>query len=57
MASNYVFERASSAEWFAQVYHDVELTKDRWRFSRGSADMPEPTDRVVIAAPLWVRTT
>lgn len=57
MADQYVFEHAKSVEWFAEVYHDVQLTKDRWRFSPGSADMPEPTDRILIAAPLWVRTT
>jgi hypothetical protein len=57
MANKYVFEHAKSVEWFAQVYHDVQLTRDRWQFSPGSPDMPEPTDRIVIAAPLWVRTT
>jgi hypothetical protein len=57
MANKYVFEHAKSVEWFAQIYHDVQLTRDRWQFSPGSADMPEPTDRIVIGAPLWVRTT
>ena len=55
MTDNYVFKRIVSAEWFAEVYHDVELDKDRWNLRPG-VDLPEPVDRVVIGAPLWVRS-
>jgi hypothetical protein len=55
MADRYVFRRIASAEWFAEVYHDVELDKGRWRFRPGE-DFPEPVDRIVIGAPLWVRS-
>lgn len=40
----------------AEVYHDVELDKARWKFQYGT-DVPEPVDRIVIGAPLWVRST
>jgi hypothetical protein len=56
MTGKYVFRRFSSAEWFAQIYHDVELDKDRWSFRHGDTDVPEPVDRIVIGAPLWVRS-
>jgi hypothetical protein len=55
MTRKYVFQRFLSAEWFAEVYHDVELDKDRWTFRHGETDVPEPVDRIVIGAPLWVR--
>ena len=51
----YVRHRILSAEWFAEIYHDVELTKERWSFKPG-VDMPEPVDRILIGAPLWVRS-
>lgn len=44
-----------SAEWFAEVYKDVELDKSRWNLKLGR-DIPEPVDRIVIGAPLWVRS-
>ena len=55
MVSKYVFERSDSAEWFAEVFHDVVLDKDRWNLAPGH-DVPEPFDRIVIGAPLWIRT-
>jgi hypothetical protein len=57
VTSKYVFQRFPSAEWFAQVYHDVELDKDRWDFRPGDPAVPEPVDRIVIGAPLWVRSS
>lgn len=55
MMGKYVRHRILSAEWFAEIYHDVELTKERWSFKPG-VDMPEPVDRILIGAPLWVRS-
>jgi hypothetical protein len=55
MTSRYVSQRIESAEWFAQVYKDVELDKERWNLTPG-ADIPEPVDRIVIGMPLWVRS-
>jgi hypothetical protein len=55
MLDKYVFKRTASAEWFGEVYHDVELDKSRWTLKPG-IDMPEPFDRIVIGAPLWVRS-
>ncbi len=55
MTDKYVFKRIVSAEWFAEVYHDVELDKGRWHLQPG-IDLPEPVDRIVIGAPLWVRS-
>jgi hypothetical protein len=56
MTGKYVFRRFASAEWFAEVYHDVELDKTRWNLVPGK-DLPEPVDRVVIGAPLWIRSS
>jgi hypothetical protein len=56
MTGEYVFKRFSSADWFAEVYHDVELDKERWDLRQGG-DWPHPVDRIVIGAPLWVRST
>lgn len=56
MTGKYVFKRIASAEWFAQVFHDVELDKSRWNLKPG-VDLPEPVDRILIGAPLWVRST
>lgn len=55
MLSGHVFKRIASAEWFAEVYHDVELDKSRWQLTPGH-DIPEPVDRIVIGAPLWIRS-
>lgn len=55
MTEKYVSRRFKSADWFAYVYHDVELDKSRWNLKPGK-DLPEPVDRIVIGAPLWVRT-
>jgi hypothetical protein len=55
MIDKFVFNRNASAEWFAEVYHDVELDKKRWNLRPG-VDLPEPVDRIVIGAPLWVRS-
>lgn len=54
MTGRYVLRHFPSAEWFCEVYHDVELDKDRWDLRPGT-DLPEPVDRIVIGAPLWVR--
>ena len=55
MTGKCAFKRIKSAEWFANVYHDVELDKKRWNFRPGR-DLPEPVDRIVIGAPLWIRS-
>jgi len=56
MTGRYVNRRIESAEWFAQVYKDVELDKNRWNLKPG-VDIPNPVDRIVIGIPLWVRST
>ena len=56
MTEKYVIDRLASAEWYAEVYRDVELDKQRWNLRPGH-DLPEPVDRIVIGAPLWVRTS
>jgi hypothetical protein len=55
MTGKRVFKSIQSTEWFAEVYHDVELDKNRWNL-RAGRDLPETVDRIVIGAPLWVRT-
>jgi hypothetical protein len=40
---------ADDVEWFAVIYKDVELTKGRWR-------LDHDVDRILVGAPLWVRT-
>ncbi len=55
MIKENIFKRIPAAEWFAEVYHDVELDKKRWDLRPGR-DLPEPVDRIVIGAPLWVRS-
>jgi hypothetical protein len=53
MTSKHVFKRIASAEWFAEVYHDVILDKvANWHFR---PDDPQP-DRIIIGAPLWIRS-
>jgi hypothetical protein len=56
MTKRKVFQYYPAAEWFAEVYKDVVLDKDRWHFKPGATDIPEPVDRIVIGAPLWLRT-
>jgi hypothetical protein len=56
MTQGKAFRRFPEAEWLAEVYKDVELDKDRWHFWPGDKAVPEPVDRIVIGAPLWVRT-
>lgn len=51
----HAFRRLRNAEWFAEVYHDAELNRERWHPHIGR-DWPQPVDRIVIGAPLWVRT-
>ncbi len=46
---------ATESEWFAQIYSDVVLDKDRWTFDRDGGLSPD-VDRILIGAPLWVRT-
>jgi hypothetical protein len=55
MTDRYVFTAPESSDWFAQVYKDVVLDKNRWNLRPGR-DLPEPVDRIVIGAPLWVRS-
>ena len=55
MTGRHVKRRIESAEWFAQVYKDVELDKNRWDLRPGT-DIPKPVDRIVIGMPLWVRS-
>jgi hypothetical protein len=55
MNGEYAFRHLSNAEWLAEVYHDVELDKERWH-QHIAGDWPQPVDRIVIGAPLWVRT-
>ncbi|WUR58535.1 hypothetical protein OHS32_26010 [Micromonospora chokoriensis] len=45
----YTFADAPESEWFAEIYSDVVLDKDRW-------SLDEPVDRILVGAPLWVRT-
>ena len=45
---------AKSAEWFADIYVDVELTKDRWDFS--PLEPEYGAERILIGAPAWIRT-
>lgn len=56
MTRRKAFQRYPAAKWFAEVYKHVELNKNRWHFRPGDTDVPEPVDRIVIGAPLWVRT-
>jgi hypothetical protein len=56
MTASHVFKRIASAEWFAEIYHDVELDKDRWAALQVGADAPAPVDRIVVGAPLWIRS-
>ena len=46
---------ATESEWYAQIYSDVVLDKDRWDLDRDGGISPD-TDRILIGAPLWVRT-
>jgi hypothetical protein len=46
---------AADAEWFAHIYSDVALTKDRWDF-RSDDSISTDTERILVGAPLWVRT-
>lgn len=55
MTGRHINRSIESAEWFAQVYKDVELDKNRWNLKPG-ADIPKPVDRIVIGMPLWVRS-
>lgn len=55
MTRRHIYQRMVSAEWFAEVYKDVELDKGRWNLKPGR-DLPEQVDRIVIGAPLWVRS-
>jgi hypothetical protein len=45
----YTFDEMADLEWFAEIYSDVLLDRGRW-VEAASAD------RVLIGAPLWVRT-
>lgn len=57
MTGRHVRRRIESAEWFAQVFKDVELDTARWNLKpTPRSDIPEPVDRIVVGAPLWVRS-
>jgi hypothetical protein len=45
----YTFADASDSDWFAEIYSDVILDRDRW-------SLDEPVDRILVGAPLWIRT-
>jgi hypothetical protein len=45
----FTFADAEDAEWLAEVYSDVVLDKERWH-------LDEEVDRIVVGAPLWIRT-
>lgn len=45
---------AEDAEWFAEIYVDVELTKGRWRFTKNEPEYG--AERILIGAPCWIRT-
>jgi hypothetical protein len=40
---------ADAVEWLAVIFKDVELDQARW-------DLDEHADRIVVGAPLWIRT-
>jgi hypothetical protein len=52
----YGFTAPDLSEWFAQVYKDVELDKSRWDYPHPGG-LPQPVDRIIIGAPLWVRSS
>jgi hypothetical protein len=45
---------AEDATWFAEIYVDVELDKDRWKFDKN--ELEYGAERILIGAPLWIRT-
>ncbi|MER6592108.1 hypothetical protein ABT214_09695 [Micromonospora purpureochromogenes] len=45
----FTFGDTSESDWFAEIYSDVVLDENRW-------DLEEPVDRILVGAPLWVRT-
>ncbi len=45
----FTLSHTDDSEWFAEIYADVELDKSRW-------DLDEAVDRIMIGAPLWIRT-
>ncbi|MFJ7244567.1 hypothetical protein ACIQWA_07925 [Kitasatospora sp. NPDC098652] len=44
---------ATDVEWLAVIYSDVTLDPERWNFSGTTL---EGTQRIIVGAPLWVRT-
>jgi hypothetical protein len=44
----FTLSQADESEWFAEIYSDVELDKERWNI--------KGVDRILIGAPLWIRT-
>jgi hypothetical protein len=56
LVDRYVFTAPDSSEWFAQIYKDISLENSRWS-DLGRGGVPGPIGRIVIGAPLWVRTT
>ncbi|MFJ1931563.1 hypothetical protein ACIPLC_15180 [Kitasatospora sp. NPDC086801] len=44
---------ATDVEWLAVIYSDVTLDPERWDFNGTNL---EGTQRIIVGAPLWVRT-
>jgi hypothetical protein len=55
MITKSVKDLVVSGEWFADIFKDVVLSKDRWTLQPGE-DVDEKVDRILIGFPLWVRT-
>lgn len=45
----FTFGDAPESEWLAEIYSDVVLDPDRW-------SLDDPVDRILVGAPVWVRT-
>jgi hypothetical protein len=45
----FTLSHADDSEWFAEIYTDVVLDKNR-------CNLDEAVDRIIIGAPLWIRT-
>jgi hypothetical protein len=56
LTSRDVFKRFDSAEWFAEVYRDIEINDDRSLIRPDHPLIPGPVNRIVIGAPLWIRS-
>lgn len=50
----YTLGHVPNGEWVAEVYTDVILSPERWNFHE--SDSMEAGQRIIVGAPLWVRT-